>query len=167
MGTTVSFKCACCSYSWLLPIGGTRRGSTQSYPIYCTDCASIVKCDYNANPLLCGACGSNHVKHIDKSSMFIFQDRDRYPLFTWYGAALPSMRKVIRSRYVKPTVFRRMICRFLDLMEPQLAPHDPSVEQFWDDEPERVLHRLYPGKYYCPRCEKHEIKFKQLGIQLD
>lgn len=167
MGTTVSFKCGCCSYSGLLPIGGTRRGSTRSYPAYCVDCALIVKCDYNANPLSCGTCGSNHIKNIDDCGMCIFQDRNRYPLFTWYGTPLPSMRKVIRSRYVQPTIFRRVICRILDLIEPQLAPHDPSIKDIWGDEPERVLHRLYPGKYYCPRCEKHEVGFKQLGIQWD
>ena len=167
MGTTVSFKCGYCSYSGLLPIGGTRRGSTRSYPAYCMDCASIVKCDYNANPLRCSTCGSNHVKHIDDCGMFIFQDRDRYPIFTWDGAALPSMRKVIRSRYVEPTIGRRIVCWLLDLLDPRLAPHNPSVEEFWDDEPERVRHRLYFGKYCCPRCEKHEVIFKQLGIQWD
>lgn len=167
MGTTVSFKCGYCAYSGLLPIGGTRRGSTQSYPIYCADCAAIVKCDYSTTPMICGTCGSSQLKHIDESGMFIFQDRDRYPLFTWHGAALPSMRTVIRSRYVQPTIFRRVICRILDLIEPQLAPHDPSIKDTWGDESERVLHRLYPGKYYCPRCEKHEVGFKQLGIQWD
>lgn len=165
MGITVIFQCGCCSYRGMVPVGGTRGSTKMSAPAYCLACEAIVRCDYSAAPLHCGVCVSYEIKHIDDSDMFVFQYGDQYPLSSWSGSALPSIRKVIRSRYIKPTLFRRIVCRLLDLLDPRFAPHDPSLEDFWDDEPERVRHRLYRGKYYCPKCKKHDVTFKDTGVR--
>ena len=149
MGSLARCECIKCFYSRSLFVGGLRAtfATDSPWPIRCLNCREITTANYRLRQLVCNQCKSDQVVHMDDSSEWIGDGK--ITLYDWFGAELPSKRKVMISTQPGPTeklTLKQQLMRRINGF-------------YWREEPNRVRHKITDGHYLCPQCGTFELRF--------
>jgi len=155
MGLVIGVECGGCGYGNSIFIGGLRKTPFEErpWPIFCKGCHSISTSHYVVGPLECLKCGSADAVAIDDPE--IYAGDGEFTLYSWSGAELPTMRKVMRSRRVERSGWRGVLL----LLGRKVSGQDAYWEIVWDEEPKCVQHKIVDGNYLCPACGEKKLTF--------
>ena len=160
MGLRIGVRCDGCSYYDEMFVGGLRTAPFKEWqwPVFCRGCRSITTSRYSDGPLKCLTCGSVDALTMDDPS--VYAGDGEHVLHSWFGAELPTMRPVMRSRRMERTGWRG-VCLLLGR---RLFGQAAYCETYWDEEPDYERHEIRDGHYLCPRCGRKTLRFPS-GLQ--
>jgi hypothetical protein len=149
MGSLAHCKCMNCSYSRSFFVGGLRStfATDSPWPIRCQNCREITTANYRVPQLVCNQCGSKEVIHMEDSSGWIGDGE--ITLYDWFGAELPSKRKVMISAQPNSTDRLTLKQRLMRRIN----------GYYWHEEPDLARHKITDGHYLCPYCGAFELRF--------
>lgn len=98
MGLRIGVECDGCFYRDEMFVGGLRTApfKERQWPVFCRGCRSITTSRYSDGPLKCLKCDSDHAVAMDDPA--VYAGDGEYVLHSWFGAELPTMRPVMRTR---------------------------------------------------------------------
>lgn len=160
MGLRIGAACGGCGYYDEMFVGGNRTTPFEKWqwPVLCRGCRSITTSHYSVGPLKCLKCGSDEAVAMDDPT--IGADDGEHVLHIWFGAELPTMRKVMRTRRLERTGWRGMLLA----VGRKLFGQDRYYETQWHEEPDHERHAIHDGHYLCPRCDNKTLRFPS-GLQ--
>ena len=155
MGLRISVQCEGCDYRDKMFVGGLRSTPFEEWqwPVFCKGCRSITASHYSCGPLKCLTCGSHDAIAIDNPE--IYANDGNHVMHSWFGAALQTMRPVMRTQKVEVKGWRRLPQWLLRKFE---GP-DADYEAVWTEEQDYERHAILDGHYLCPRCSKQQLRF--------
>ena len=155
MGLRIGVHCSGCNYFDEMFVGGLRSTPFEKWqwPVLCRGCRSITTSHYSVGPLKCLKCGSDDAVAMDDPTIHAGDSNNE--MHSWFGAELPTTRRVRHTRRMERTGWRGSLL----LIGRRLFGQDAYYETYWEERSDRELHAILDGHYLCPRCEQKTLRF--------